>query len=497
MDGGEVVYFTKGLTKAAKNDPEKAAEEFQKFEDKFKEIRANPEDHRIRADAKLFGYKWFVSLPNDLTQQQTEKLVKAVLADLPKGLAGLGSIHETSNKRERHLHAAFLCNIRPGGYGVYHGTDIDKWRIKNADKIRNIIFKELRSFGYEIQQKQPITNDITPKQKFIFDRMIEKDAARQVIPEDVARRRSELRTSDSWWLEASKNTKLSQQMRDYAAEISRKLTKGNAAKLARPIKLYEHQTPKAAKEKALKEELSPKIETSLENTQKIETASAEERETQKLMDAENVSKGEALRIARRKELLANLVQETQVAETKKEPLKISKADLDLVFSAELEKECNYYRSLEEPVPKNVVEDTLEKIADPSYWNNLARNSRLSEEARDACRVQAEMLRNAAFYERVEILNYRPEVVWSSSEEKPKFAQTHEKALRTEEEALSYEKADEVYAKLKNKQLTELEQLEQRERLRCFAAKRKADKELSDKMKENRLKMTKPKKENDE
>jgi hypothetical protein len=266
VDGDEVPFFTKGVTKKAKEYQAVLVDEFQNFEDKFKEVRANKEDHRVRADAEQLGCKFFVTLPNELTEEQTAKVAKALLANVPKKCAAVIGVHELSNKGERSLHLQAFVLLRPGGYGVSRNTEIDAWRRRNAAEIRGVVFDELKKLGYEIHQKQPMKSAATQKQKYIFDRMIEKDAARQVIPEDVARRRSELRTSDSWWLEASKNTELSEQMRNYASEISRNLTRGHAERLARPIRLYEHQESKKDKVDAVKEELSQKLETTLSSS---------------------------------------------------------------------------------------------------------------------------------------------------------------------------------------------------------------------------------------
>lgn len=455
-------WITRGVSKACKNDQKQLVAEFSQFEQNFRDAQERGD---LRKSASLIGKKFFVHLPNELEDEEVRKISKAVLKQVPRQCAAVISEHELSANGSPHRHIQGICLIRPGGYGSYKTVpEIDNFRLNAAKIIKKTVDEELKKLGYIVQRGEKLEHRVSRAQANLLEEIRRSFLKSQGFEGDeLKEQRAELRKDENFWRKISRRDDLSEQIRDHAKEQADRIKTRKAQQSAKQIyKLEEFEI--FEKKELVKKKTQAPAETETA-TQTLENELSQPR------------------------------QDGREAPTlpKREPLKITFRDIEDVFKIEFDKACDYHESLENPIPKTIAEDTLEVVAEPQTWFALAKNDSLSEESREACRTFAEKLREIPFYDRVEALGYIPNVTWNTSEERPKTAAPQSKTLRDENSALSYENAaDEIYSQLNSKSHDLFEQSRQQERMRCTLIQREKEKETSDKMKEQRLKLTKPK-----
>ena len=102
-------------------------------------------------NAKVTARQFVINLPNDISDEQVDKLAKAVLLDFPRHIPISMLLHKTSNRGKRHLHLQGLFSYRNGGYGAIQ----ENFRLAITQQMKATVAETLTLLGYAVDHGTP------------------------------------------------------------------------------------------------------------------------------------------------------------------------------------------------------------------------------------------------------------------------------------------------------------------------------------------------------
>ncbi|ADW19267.1 hypothetical protein Despr_3137 [Desulfobulbus propionicus DSM 2032] len=147
---GRPQIWTKSLPKNCKTDNATLVAHWRGIHDQFLSERATP-GSMIHHNAKITVRQFVINLPNCISDEQVNKLAKAVLQDFPRHIPVSMVLHKTSNRGKQHTHLQGLFSYRNGGYGAIN----DEFRLNITGLMKWTVRRELTNLGYEVDQGSP------------------------------------------------------------------------------------------------------------------------------------------------------------------------------------------------------------------------------------------------------------------------------------------------------------------------------------------------------
>lgn len=142
--------WTKSIPKACKTDRDTLVAHWRGIYLKFIEERQTP-GSSVHHNAKVSARQFVINLPNDISDQQVEKLAKAVLLDFPRHIPVSMVLHRTSNRGKHHIHLQGLFSYRNGGYGSIQ----EDFRLNITQQMKTTVAEELSRQGYHVDLGKP------------------------------------------------------------------------------------------------------------------------------------------------------------------------------------------------------------------------------------------------------------------------------------------------------------------------------------------------------
>ena len=137
--------WCKSLPKACKTDRAALVAHWRGIHDEFVRARQTP-GSCVHHNAKVTARQFVINLPNDISDEQVDKLAKAVLLDFPRHIPVSMVLHKASNRGKRHLHLQGIFSYRNGGYGAIQ----EDFRMNITQQMKHIVTKTLTQLGYAV-----------------------------------------------------------------------------------------------------------------------------------------------------------------------------------------------------------------------------------------------------------------------------------------------------------------------------------------------------------
>lgn len=142
--------WCKSLPKACKTDRAALVAHWRGIHDEFVRARQTP-GSCVHHNAKVTARQFVINLPNDISDEQVDKLAKAVLLDFPRHIPISMLLHKTSNRGKRHLHLQGLFSYRNGGYGAIQ----ENFRLAITQQMKATVAETLTRLGYAVDHGTP------------------------------------------------------------------------------------------------------------------------------------------------------------------------------------------------------------------------------------------------------------------------------------------------------------------------------------------------------
>lgn len=142
--------WTKSLPKDCKRDRTALVKHWRGIFDEFVKARQTP-GSPVHHNAKITARQFVINLPNSITDDEIDKLAKAVLLDFPRHIPVSMVLHKTSNRAKRHMHLQGLFSYRNGGYGAIQ----ENFRMNITQQMKNTVAEAFARMGYTVDRGAP------------------------------------------------------------------------------------------------------------------------------------------------------------------------------------------------------------------------------------------------------------------------------------------------------------------------------------------------------